>query len=338
MATIINQEEENNKDNTQSVDQSVVAKTGGLTGSVSPTQAQSQVASSPKGSGRFTNLQKYLDTNQGAGQKIADQVSSKVQENVSQQQNTANSYNQSIKEGIDSAKTALQSGGTYLNQLKNIGETGEGLQSFTSDPNYSNFQNIQAGRGLNEDLLNQQQDQLYSASQDYLESAQNALSDVGTESGRFDLLRETFGGASRPGYSTGQQRLDQLFLAKQGLAPLQQTLKQNVDEAQSLSNQAYKAGLDINNLTSQESDLMSSIGSEASRISDDYTSYLNDILAARQAESDSLSSGLREGLTSGSLTSDQLSQLGLSSGTNIYDINLADYANTVPDRDWETRR
>src|SRR5690606_38327021 len=228
MATIFRPEEDEKDQGAQPQPSGVLSATGGPTSVASQTAPQTQ-QQQPKGSGRFTNLQQYLQANQGAGQELGGRIGQKIQKDISEQGQKAQDYYSQVREGVQQGQQVAQAGSGYLQQLQNIGqniqaatstpEQGQygqqhqfGIEEFVQQPGFNQFQDIQAGRAINENLLRQQQQNLGQASQGYLGTAQDYLGSLGTESGRFNLLKQTFGGNINPQYTTGQQRLDQMLL------------------------------------------------------------------------------------------------------------------------------
>lgn len=81
---------------------------------VSPTSQQLQ------GSGNFTNIQKYLNANQNAGNQIAGQIGNKVSGDVNNSLNSAQNYNTQLGQAVTSANTTAQQGNAYQQQLDKI--------------------------------------------------------------------------------------------------------------------------------------------------------------------------------------------------------------------------
>lgn len=315
MATIVDPNLEEDKNQQGGQGSSNVTQAGGLTGvsGTSGVQAQQGQQRQQQGSGRFTNLQKYLQANQGAGQQIAGEVGGKLQEDISQKKDQAQDYYGKLGQSVDKARTVATGGGDFLQQLKGIGANIDaarqagynnrganhdlGIQKFTSNSDqFRNFQDIQAGRGIDERLLAAQQADAVRSTQDYQQAAQDALQGVSSEGGRFDLLRKTFGGNVNPQYSTGAQRLDQLFLARQGLGGLQEDLSQDVKDARDLSRQTTQTGADVSNISQQERQLISDINQQTSANEQAYIdmlgSFIPEIQQQRDAEWNALESAL----------------------------------------------
>lgn len=258
--------------------------------------AQPQQGTQPQqrrqGSGRFTNIQQYLGANRGAGQQLAQGIGTQVQKQLNPVKKETETQASAVREGIQSAQNTLNTGQNQLGQLRQIGQTIQGnqgasgldnqnnlgIQEFRNDPNFSQFQNIQAGQAINEGALNVQQQALNASANQLNRIAQQKAGLAGTEGGRFDLLRQTFGGNVNPQYTQGQQRLDQLFLQRQGAGDLRQQLNQNVDTSRGLQAQGLAARQDVNRVTAAEQGLVSDIGTQARQNEQDFIKMLDSFM------------------------------------------------------------
>lgn len=335
MATIYDPQDE--KKDTQGTQ----GQTQGLQtiGTASP-QGTNTTTQRPQGSGRFTNLQKYLQANQGAGQRIAGQVGDRLGSGLQKQQEQAQSYNQKLGQAVSQAQQGAQQGAGYLEQLRTMGTQLQqpegatatqaasqalGAQQFAQSPQFSQYQAFQQGRGVDEALLAQRQQAAQQGAQALLTGAQQAQQQLGSEGGRFNLLRQTFGGAARPDYTTGQQRLDQLFLTGGGgLGQVQQDVSGRVKAAQDLARQAGLARQDVSGLTTQEQQLMGDIQQQAMSNVGSYENLLRQQMEERKAEAATLGPQLQEQLGKDYLTPEQAATLGVSdlAGTNLLDLDL----------------
>lgn len=300
---------------------------------------------SPQGSGRFTNIQKYINANQGGGQKIANQIGNTLQNQFGQQTGQAQDYYTKLNQGIQQGNQVAQTGQGYTQQLKDIGnqinnattagydqrgaqdQNLAGIQNFVNQPNFNQFQDIQAGRGINEGLLNLQQQKAAQAANTALQGTQQAQQALSSEGGRFGLLQKQFGGNSSPNYSQGQQRLDQILLGQgNGLNNLQaQTIAQNRTN-QALAKETAGGATDVNRLANQEKGLISDINTQAGANNDAYTkmlnSYIDPLNQQRTADVNSLNTSIasyNKPYNPGDATTpqsgfnaDQMARLGLS--------------------------
>lgn len=336
------------------------------TASPQPSSAMASPEKRPQGSGRFTNLQKYLTANEGAGQRIAGRVGQQVQGDIQQKQQQAQDYYSKLGQSVSQAQQTAQTGAGYAQQLKNIGQSIQGAQyqaptegqiqqgplrqeqgldaitAFTSDPNqFKQFQDIQSGRAINEDLLRLQQQKAMRGAGEFAGQVQGAQEALGSEQGRFDLLRQTFGGAARPGYTTGQQRLDQLFLTRGGLGDIRRDVNEQARIAQQLGKDVSQSAQNVANITAQEQGLLGDIRSQAEANEQAYldmlSSYIDPTNIGREQEWESLQTAVSaykpsdvpqtagEPVNTG-FTADQMAALGVDATQGVYNVfdNIVD--------------
>jgi hypothetical protein len=122
MATIQDNQEED-----QSTDRSGVNAPGPLqtVGTAAP-GGMAAPDKRPQGSGRFTNLQKYIQANQGAGQRIAGQVGKGVKQEIGKEEREAGEYYKNLGSAISGARKVTEEGAKYQQTLKDIGENIKG--------------------------------------------------------------------------------------------------------------------------------------------------------------------------------------------------------------------
>jgi len=286
-------------------------------GTQSPSPTGQSPQAKPQGSGRFTNLQKYIQANQGAGEQIAGSIGKGVREEIGKEEREAGEYYKNLGSAISGANKVAKEGHKYQQTLKEIGENvaagghkegggtvakqreGQnfGLQDFATDTGFKQFQNIQAGRGIDEDLLKLRQQQAARESGQYLDTAQQAQESLGSQGGRFNLLRQTFGGAARPGYTTGQQRLDQALLSKSGLGDLRGQVAGDVRSATEANRQAMQGAGEVGRLENLEQGLVSRIAKQNTDNELAYKqmleSYIDPTNVERQADWDSLQNSMK---------------------------------------------
>jgi hypothetical protein len=261
-----------------------------------------------QGSGRFTNIQSYLNANKGAGQQLSQGISNQVQKKIEPIKTQANDYNAQVRQGIQGAQNTLNQGQQQLGQLKQIGTNIQGnsgsqfygqdkdlgINQFTQSPDYSQYQKIQAGQGVNEDVLNMQQQAFQNQSNKYNQLAQDQANQVASEGGRFGLLKQSFGGNVNPKYSSGQQRLDQVFLARQGLGDLRNNLQKNITSAKGLQAQTQETGQGVRSAQEGEKSLINNINTQAGANEADYLkmleSYIPEVNKQRDQQYNDLAS------------------------------------------------
>jgi hypothetical protein len=218
-------------------------------------QTSSPAANTPqqKGSGRFTNIQKYISANQGAGERLASGVGKKIESQINPQATQAQQQAQSVREGIQSAEGQLQQGQQLRSQAEQQNFDATGFAA--NQENLNKFTQFRTGQGIDEKALQQSaianQQNALAAQQ----AAQGFGQQLGTEQGRQQLLKQTF--SPTKNYSTGQQRLDNLFLSQanpqlQGIQGNLNTTSQNLG---TLINENQVKQQKIQDLTNQEQEL-----------------------------------------------------------------------------------
>lgn len=281
------------------------------------------------------NIKQYLQANQGAGQKLEQGITGKVQ-------NQANQFNTSL----NNARQEFQTGSEPLKT--NLGEQGsQKIQTAFKDPqallNQQNqlqdFQKLRSG-GYTQDI-----GQLQNAAQQKTQQLgtqagqlQGTADLAGNEAGRFQLLRQTYG---QPQYTRGQQKLDQLFLQAQP-GSMSRDLRNIAGQAQAgVTGLSTEAQAQINALKGlsdarmqQWNNLLNQGATEGTDTDlqnmglSDISDLSNQRLA--QAQSDvQYGADLRNKLKNNTLSQQDLQRLGLSdlSGQSYYDLDLSSYIN-----------
>lgn len=257
---------------------------GGLAGS---TAAQG-INPQKQGSGRFTNLNKYVQANQQGAQNMAQRVGTGIQTQLDAKQRDVTTGYGDVNKSVTAGQGTLGTAKTEQDKLSNIaeqfkpgfqrilnsdrGQFGEAqtqAQQFVkNNPNYQTFKNVQAGQGVDETALQNQFSNVQNTGNLYQNLFNKRQGQIGTTAGRSEALGEFIGGqnqAVRPTYSKGQRGLDNLILgqstpALQGLINKVGANKTNVD---SVLGQVVNTGTSLNDLIKQESDLMSNIDTTA---------------------------------------------------------------------------
>lgn len=280
-----NQLNQQNKDNSQNgqgaqsltgsgSDQSSAGGSGsGRVASFSSGNAPQQANSS----GRYTNLSKYINANQGAGDRLYQGVSNKINRGLQPQEKDIDTSANAVKEGISGANSSLNKGSGYLNQIQ---DQNFNAQNFASDPNQlQNFTKYRTGSAIDTGNLNTLNNTAQTNNAGLQNSIQNRQTQVGSEPGRFQLLNEAFGGGAlnKNPYSTGQQRLDQLFFQSQGpanITNLQNGLQNNLNQSQEVGKQLGQYGTNIGDIGTQQGALAGNIQNQTNKMG---TGYINDL-------------------------------------------------------------
>lgn len=228
-------------------------------------------------SGRYTNLSKYINANQGAGDRLNQGISNKIQQGLQPQQKDVDTSANAVKEGISGANNSLNKGSGYLNQL---GDQNFNAQNFASDQNQlQDFTKYRTGSAIDTNQLGNLNNTAQTNNATLQNSIGNRQTQVGTESGRFQLLNEAFGGGAlnKNPYSTGQQRLDQLFFQSQGpsnITNLQNSLQNNLNQSQQIGKTLDQYGNDISGVGAQQTALAGNLQDKTNQMS---TGYINDL-------------------------------------------------------------
>lgn len=262
----------------------------------------------PKSSGQYANIQKYLGANQDQanqmGQGLASDVESKAQESIqlsdqfSKQAPKVEAYdpNEAIGKvgGLTDAEKAL-----YKTQKQTGGYTGP-----------DTFDKIQG----------------YEQAQKATQDASQRVSQVSTEQGQQELLKQKY---ARPDYSAGQNKLDQALLqyspaAKSGFENIKSKYS-NLNDIFSGAQTNVASAIDQSQKQSLANKQAFSPAEKAAR-----EALLNPIQKrAEQANIDNPAMVERyyQDLQDEKVNQDVMEKLGLTEGQNIYDLNLANYLN-----------
>lgn len=163
-------------------------------GQPTSTVSQNKVA----GSGKFQNLQKFMTANEGGGEELGNKIKQDITQSQQNVQGKIDPQQQNITNAVAAEKTRLQN-------VKNlVTQATQDASTFVGDVN--NKQQIQAALAGN---FQQQSIAEMPDIQKNLQGLNQKAQQVGSESGRFDLLRQNF---ALPNYSKGATRVDQLLL------------------------------------------------------------------------------------------------------------------------------
>lgn len=202
----------------------------GSTQSQSPSQsriASSQSGQQGSGSGRFVNLQQYMSANQGSGERLASGIGGRLNQERQQLQSTAEKTGQAITAQKQTTENLVNKGQSFKEQLEkgdfnpsNIAQTPTQLGEFTS---------IRTGSAIPSDFTAKAQ-AATNAQMNLQNKLNENLTNLKTDSGRFGLLKQAFGGLGG-NYGIGKQKLDELFLqtsGQRGLTDLQKQVGQQL--------------------------------------------------------------------------------------------------------------
>lgn len=308
---------------------------GLMASSVAPGGASAQGQGQRQTPSGRPNVSQYIQANQGAGDKLSQGIQQRTQQ-----------QSQALSKDVATRGSQFES---QVNPLSTkLGEEGsQRIQGAFKDPSailaqqdqLDEFRRLQ-NRGYTQDIGNlgqtaqTQQQELMSKANQLGQSADLAR----TEGGRYQLLRQTFG---QPNYSSGQQKLDQLFLQTQ--PGVNRGLQTNLGQVASQAGKTVgtlaeqqKARLDAlaglsDERSAQVAKLLSG-GFEEGLEADISQRGLSDIsmsaeqqLAQAQARAKE-AEGIQDRLQSpASLTATDLKNLGINqlpAGSSVYDLNL----------------
>lgn len=214
--------------------------------------AQYSTGSQPsKGSGRFTNLQSYIKANEGAGQQLGSKIGTGLEKEVKKAGDTSQA--QSIGQQVQAEKDRLAQGQQFKNQL---GEETGAQNIVGNQQTAQQFSNLLNNQNVASNLMQQTQ-QAQTQQNIGLQQAQQNVQQLGTEAGRFNLLKSA---VKNPTYTAGQQRLDQLFL--QAGSP-----QQLVEKQRALTGQIGQTGKQLENLYGQLGTDIGAAGTQAEEVS-----------------------------------------------------------------------
>ncbi len=319
MASIL-QEDENKDQETGSMnlgqqDQGDISSQPG-----SPAPSQTLRPPTPKGSGRFMNLQKYISANAPQAQQMAGSIGQGFAQRANQaQQNVSNAQSQ-FQAQAQKEQDRLGQAGQFVQQL----QTAPGAQNIVQSPEQlSQFQRLQQGQlDLSQPNLSGEQSEL----QQLQQQAQNAK----TEAGRFQMLRDKFG---NPSYTLGQRRLDQLLLQNAPGAANQ--IQQQINPAL----QSFQQGLSgaEQDISSRYNALQGLAGEAQGQIEQGIIGGLSkvesDVQAAQQKAIQDRALRMQQ-FGVGNLSPEDMQELGAGFSDpyqSLYNLNLRDYL-TSPDQ------
>lgn len=332
MAVIVNNQDKDEQQ--QPGVQGVSPVTGGAP--AGPAAPVTSAAPKQVGSGQFTNVQKYLQANQGSGQKIAGEIANKGTQTAQATGNTIQQTQGAIGGQMQAENARIADAGGIKTQVQN--DPTKLIQNDTIDPR---FAQLYAGTNAADTIRANATQQMGNA-QSQLTDLQNYANNAGTEQGRFDLLRQSLG---RPTYTQGQQKLDQLLVQSGGgniLSDLQKNLAgQATTQANNYTNLGNTIQTGLKGITDQsaaaQADLKATLGGldpndpgtgnptagtgELGKLQQTLANQAKDYRTTQQGLQDQLT----QGISTGNFNADMLNRLGLTPGMKTYGLNLGDY-------------
>lgn len=364
MANVINFNDDQNNNGQQNGGNSQPASTGGGS-SISPVSAfnsqqsvQPQQSPNPSASsGQFTNIQKYLQANKGAGQQVAGGVQNQMQKSMQPGQIKEQDAAKQFASSVQSANDVLGRGQGYQQQLQAPVQATRGIadaqapggvppvnaqttnpqntqqqqyfdpNAIVSDPNkLQDFTKIRTGLGFDQTNLTNQAAQAQTLAGLNQQNAQDLLGQTQTAQGRAGLVSQAF---NRPNYTQGQQRLDNLFLTgagKQGIGAIQQNAKQNVAGANDIYGQTGQGVQQAGTINQQGQDLSKNLQTSANNLESGYVNNLQSLVpeinSMRGEEKDRWQKNfdILTGKTTGQIDPDIYKELQLRTGEHSFNV------------------
>jgi hypothetical protein len=306
---------------------------GGGSSGGQPSQTPQANNSQRKGSGRFTNISQYLNANQGAGQQLATGISNNVNKEADKVGQSIAST-QGIQSGIQSEQERVGKAGEIAGTIKGLGSGGDANKALES---LQSATQLRTGQSNVADLEKQSQQALGTINQN-VQNVGNLANQSNTETGRFDLLKKTYG---QPGYTQGAQKLDQMFVQNDGsqtLGKLQRglagTFKQGQQQLGDITNQlntgigGVKAGV-----AQGQQLIQNAVGKFGADPGDGALNQLYSGLNAQKTQAEAAQADLvkraREQIKTGELDKDVAESLGINDGMAYYNTDLGQYANNI---------
>ncbi len=307
-----------------------MAGSGGVSGPQSRTASFSSGSQPTQGSGRFTNLKNYIGANQGAGERLAQGISKNIGQQTSESKGKAETQASAVREGIQSAQGKIGTGTGYKSQLEAPDFNAE---QFVADKDKLNeFGQFRTGTAIDQQGLQRGLGEAQQAGLGYQSQLQNVGQQVGTEQGRFGLLKDTFGGKSTYAnpYSAGQQRLDQLFLQSGGgnqIQNLQSGIRSDLNKAGQNLAQVDQYGNQITDVAGQAKTLAEQLQGKTNELETGYITGLEGQVAGVNTDRDAQQANYKKffkGITgqdvSQPLNQDILGESGLKVGQQTFNV------------------
>lgn len=285
----------------------------------------------PQGSGRFTNLSKYMDANKNASENLGARAGGQFNREFTKGQTNVDKQNAQIAQGFQAGRNSLNQGAGYQGQLNQIGQglntfqaidnrgdfdtAGQQAQALAKDTNYNT---LASGNAVDQTGLQNQQTQALQASQNLFNTNQQNLQNLQTNQGRDQLLGTII---PKQGYSSGQRNFDKLFLTGNVLSGLQNNLSAKQGLAQNLLSSTGAQQGTLDTLTSDEAKIVGDLTKQARANQDLFnTKFGNmqniaDVNAARNARFNDLKNALSTG---GAISQEDMALLGLNNIGNTF--------------------
>lgn len=269
---------------------------------------ESSGASNKRSSGQYANIQSYLDVNRDQADQMGGKIAADVGTKAEDAQNRINDFS-------SKAPTV---------QAYDPNEAINNAQSLTAEQKAQYQQNRNTGGYAGPATVDKVEG--YGDTQSAASKAASAVKNAGTESGQQQLLKETY---SKPSYSQGQNRLDQVLL--QNSAGSKQALEgvtnKYADLDKLFSTAETNVGNAINSATTQANENKKAfIPAEQAAVKS-----LLDPIQQRAADANKNNSAYIDRILADAsdltLNEETLGALGLQEGQRVFGLNLNNYIN-----------
>lgn len=263
----------------------------------------------PQDSGRFTNLQKYISANEGAGDLVSGRISNAVNSDYKAFEGDLNKSNQEISGKLGEAENTFNTTGTdYKDKMATFNQglgsfqsmadrgsfdqTGQDLISFYNQ-NKTPFNNLATNQSFDEAKVGEMQKASETANTNMMGKVGRQNTDIQSEQGRYGLMKlaaPRFGGLTQ-----GQNRLDQMFFqgTPNAVQGLQNTFKNQQAALANQQGQLTAQNARLGAVTTQEQELGNALKTAAMGNKDLFASKLgnqnvyDEVNAARKGLYDS---------------------------------------------------
>lgn len=297
-----------------------------------PTSGTSRVSSfssgvqpSQAGSGRFTNLQNYIGANKGASDRLATGISGNLDRANAPVKKEVETQASNVREGIASAQGKLATGNSYLQDVSKADFNADTIAK--DDAKLQDFTKFRTNAAIDANGLNASVNNAQTSAMNLQNQLQGQMKNASTEQGRFNLLKNTFGGGSvyQNPYSTGQQRLDQLFLQAGGndnVNKIQQGIRSNLGNNNQVINALGQNSEQAKIIGTDASALANNLQTKTTGITDKFVGDIAATEAAvnakRAADQKWADAQYKQLQSSGNIDQRFATMMALNPGQNIY--------------------
>lgn len=265
---------------------------------------QAQKSTSPKASGQYQNIEKYLDANASQAQRMGENVAAGVDKTVDEAKQATADLNAAVPkvETYDPSKALEDVNAANKDEYNNYKSTG----------GYSGPSDVTGVAG-------------YEESKRARDAAMGKVGQVGTEVGQKELLKQTY---NRPSYSAGLQSLDQSLLQRS--AGGRQAVESLADKYKALASEFGTSEQGVASEIQAQKDLAAANKAAFAPAEQAAQRAIMDPIEQRVGAANEQSKAFQsmvDDLSDLSLEGATLDSLGLAPGQTIYDLNLSNYIN-----------